>query len=743
MKNIFKWKDYLIIYAVLLAILNIALINLPLANVFGYEFSAINAIAISFLSGIYIIVSLKIFEGRYSNLTSLLKGLSLLLLAPFIVSIINSIIIGFCSFYDGLLFYLVITVPSILVGGALGVISFAVVTKFRWLIYIFLFFALLFIAFFEIYFNPQVYLFNPIFGYFPGTIYDEGISVDFKLFIYRLLNSIFFSGILILYNKSLIYRRAKAIVWRRISYTIVIAAIFYFFVSPKWGYSTTFSRLKNELPVMVETEHFTIYADRRIEESRLKIIAINQEYFYKKISDFLSEEFDEKINSFIFKSSHQKKYLFGSGNADVAKPWQNSVYVSFDTWENSLEHEIAHCFAGKFGWGIFKVAGDFNPALIEGIAEACDGFYDEMNIHFLASIAFKNNYKASISNLFSGFSFFGNVAGLSYIYSGSFIKFLIEQYGVNKVKQYYKTNDFEKSFEIKITEVEAEYEKYLSRFTETEWTASANYYFGRQSLIQKVCPRYISERLTAAWELLSQKEYVQAKNYFSEVLNKTENYSAIVGLSLIYEKTDSLDSAIQILEDKLEIFRGTSYEYNLILRIADLTIQNGNLNEAKKIYESLTISQPSVRLDLLARMRLALLKEDQILNYVSGSDFDKYYLLKKFNTTQYSYNSIPIMINLSEELDENYKLFLSDFEDNFETENFYSSYASLKLSQYMLKNFDFVNARKMAGLSLRFKDENRMMELKKENFHKADWFHKNAERILSEMKIWKNGYYEH
>jgi len=738
MKNFFKWNNYLIIYAVFLVILNFALINLPLANVFGYEFSAINAIAISFLSGIYILASLKIFEGRYSNLTSLIKGLSLLLPVPFIISIINSVFIGFCSFYDGLLFYIIITVPSILVGGALGIISFAVVTKFRWLVFIFLFFAVLVIAFFEIYFNPQVYLFNPIFGYFPGTIYDEGISVDLKLFFYRLLNSIFFSGILILLNNSLINRKVKAIVWRRISYTLVVAAIFYLFLSPVWGYSTTFSRLKNELPVMVETEHFTIYADRRIEESTLRFIAVNQEYFYQKLSDFLSEEFDEKINSFIFKSSLQKKYLFGSGNADVAKPWQNSVYVSFDTWENSLEHEIAHCFAGKFSWGIFKVAADFNPALIEGIAEACDGFYDEMNIHFLASIAHKNNYKASISNLFSGFSFFGNVSGLSYIYSGSFIKFLIEQYGVNKAKQYYRTNDFEKSYDIKITKVETDYGEFLNTFTETKWTASANYYFGRQPLIHKVCPRYISERLTAAWDLVSKEEYAQAGNYFSEILNKTENYSAIVGLSLIHEKTDSLDSAIKILEDKIEIFKETSYEYNLMLRIADLKVQNGNLIEAKKIYESLKMSKPSVRLDLLARMRLALLKEGQILSYISGSDFDKYYLLKQLNSTQYNYNSIPIMIILSEGLEENYKLFLSGFEENFDADDFYSSYASLKLSQYMLKNFDFANARKMAGLSLRFKDESCMLELKKENFHKANWFHKNAERILSEMKISEN-----
>ena len=77
--------------------------------------------------------------------------------------------------------------------------------------------------------------------------------------------------------------------------------------------------------------------------------------------------------------------------------------------------------------GKIQTAMIIAAALIEGVAEACDGFYDEMNIHFLASIAYKNNFKTNISNLFSGFSFFGNVSGLSYIYSGSFVKFLISQ----------------------------------------------------------------------------------------------------------------------------------------------------------------------------------------------------------------------------------------------------------------------------------------------------------------------------
>jgi hypothetical protein len=652
-----------------------------------------------------------------------------------VVSIINSVFAGFCSFWDGLLFYLVITCPSVIVGSAIGIIAIGVVSKFRWVIFIFLFILVLLIALFEIYFYPQVYLYNPVFGYFPGTIYDEGITVDFKLFFYRILNSIFFFSVFAVLYQTIKNKKKDAIVWRRIGYSLAVAAVFYLIFSPLWGYSTTFSKLENELNVKIETDHFIIYADKRIDKNELKFIAANHEYFYQKLSELLDEEFDEKINSFIFKSSQQKKVLFGSGNADVAKPWQNSVYVSMGSWESSLEHEIAHCFAGRFGWGIFKVAADFNPALIEGVAEACDDFYDEMNIHFLASIAYKNNFKVNISNLFTGFSFFGNVSGLSYIYSGSFIKFLIGKFGIEKVKLYYEKNEFNEIFKTDIAEVEKEYFDFLNSFTEKDWKDRANYYFGRLSLIQKICPRYVSDRLADVWELINQENYEEAENLLNEVLQKTVNYSAVVGLSLIYEETDSLFSAVKILENKIESFNNTSYEYNLNFRLADLLVKAGRYAEAKKKYENLSDSKPNIRLELLAQIRVALLKEGTISSYVSGSDYDKYTLLKELNEKQHNYISIPIMIDLSERLGENYELFLANLNNKFEVKDFYSSYAALKLSQYMLKNFDYLNARKMAGLSLRYKNDNGLIELKKENFNKSEWFYKNAEKILEQIQV--------
>jgi hypothetical protein len=520
--------------------------------------------------------------------------------------------------------------------------------------------------------------------------------------------------------------------------SIGIAAIFYFFLSPTFGFTTTESRLNNELTFQVESKHFIIQADRRIEKEVIQQIDLNQEYYYSQLSNYFAEAPETKLNSFIFFDSEQKKKLFGSGAADVAKPWLNSIYVSLDSWESTLKHEIAHCFTASFGNGIFKLASGFNPALIEGVAEAADGFYDENSIHYLAALAYKNEYRINLNYLFNYFSFFGSVSSLSYIYSGSFIEFLTNEYGIDKVKNFYQTNDFNSSFETDLDVAVKKYEEFIDTLALVTAKDKANYYFGRKPLISKVCPRFVSSGLNKAWDYLSMKDYNKAEDLFKAILSRAENYSAVIGLSKIYEDTDSLSQAINILQSFEKTFEGTSSEYDLKFRLAELYVKNSEFGKAKEIYYLLLNAKPTRRLELLANTRIALFNDGTIENYVRGSDYDKYSILKDLNSKTYNYASIPLMIDLSTSLEEYYQAFLQNYENDLEVKDELSGYAVYKISEYMLKNFDYINARKMAGFSLRYKGDINLLKLTEEHYKKTEWFFRNAENILAETRFGLN-----
>ena len=406
-------------------------------------------------------------------------------------------------------------------------------------------------------------------------------------------------------------------------------------------------------------------------------------------------------------------------------------------WEHTLKHELAHCFSAKFGAGFLKLASGLNPMLIEGIAEAADGNYDDNSLHFMAALAYNSGYDVDMKNLLSKFGFFSKASSISYIYAGSFTRYLIDNYGISKFKEYYLTGEFPRSYRLNLNNTLKEYYSFLtnSKFSYTD--SQAHYYFGRRSLFQKICPRAISEQLNDGWEQLGDYDFIGAQLSFASVLSKTDNYAALMGLIRTYEKQDSLFEAVKLLKSKIEFYESTSYYYNLELTLADLFAKLDNFKSADSLYKVIIKQQPNTKLNYIANTRRELVKKGLIKKYLKGSNYDKYYILQKLKGKSIKNWSIPIMIHLSKLLDEGYAVFLEKLDKKFRVNNYSSSYAAFLISRYMLANNDFVNAKKMAGLSLRYKSDKNFSIILKEQFNKTKWFLINGESLLNKIEIFK------
>lgn len=715
----------------ILVLYNIILIKLPLTSVFGFEFSALNSILLIIISGLLVISFLKRKENFLKNI---LKLSPILLLVPLMISVLNSLITTTCSLADGFLFYIVITVPSIVIGSALGLASYYIFPKYPRLIFILLLGIAAIIPVIEIYFNPQIYFYNPLVGFYPGTIYDERLSVTFRLVIYRLINVIFF--LLIIYSIHRIINYTLRI--NKFLFLVLVSSIIIIFLicSPFLGFSTTKSGIEKSLKGKCYTEHFEIIYDTSIDTAYLKNVIINHEFFYFELKKFFMDEPHRKITSFIFKDNRQKGELFGSENADVAKPWLYQIYTTAGSYDNSLRHEIAHIFSASFGIGPFKIAHNFNPALIEGIAEAAAPLYKTWYLDQIASIAYNNNYKFTIDNLYAGLNFFGQTSGLSYVYAGSFTNYLINRYGIKRFKEWYKGKSFSEIYDSSLTDIAGKYYEYLQQLGFTNKQNVAQYYFGKQTIFSKICPRYIADQLESGWNNYNNNNYTEAERIFDHINIITQNYSALYGLILSKVELKKEKEALSLLEMEISKYSKSAYYFSLELLRGDLLVRNREYDKAKKQYYQLNCQDPDLHYNYLSKLRLDISQNDSLIyNYITGVDSAKFEILVKSNLNSYDYASFPVMVDLAGTLHKSYKEILSLFDKNIIVNDIYSSYGVYYLSRYMSENLDYVHARKLAALASRYKDEDGIQIFLRSHLVKIDWVYSNYEKIMNNAKF--------
>jgi hypothetical protein len=714
-----SYKNGLLIHSFFLISVNIILTQLPLTSTFGYEFAAINGLMLTVIAGLH---TFNFISKSEFAPTELIKNLLILFLIPFVITIINSMLTMFCSFIDGLSFYLLIVSASIMFGVAIAIIVRLNTKRFNRLIFFIIIILIALIPILEIYFYPQVYFYSPLIGFFPGNIYDEGLTTSWKLFFHQILVISFSITIIFLFIKrtTLVLKYKKYFIL-----SIVVTAISFQFMSSLLGFTTTFSKLDSTLSKRIESKSFILHYDN-VDSTLAKLIALNQEYYYSQLFTALQTKPSKKINVYLFNNRKQKKIIFGAGNADVAKPWQYSIYISADSWQNTLKHELAHVFTAEFGSGIFKIASAFNPALIEGMAESLDGISNDISINDLTVLAFNNGYVIDIKSLFTGMSFFKSNSMLAYTFSGSFIQYLTKKYGIEKVKMFYGNGEFETIFKTKIDTEQKDFEESINNPDLTAQKTMADYYFGRLSIIQKVCPRYIGARLNNAYEVLVENNYEDAESIFKEINQKTLNYSSLIGLSDIYYKQNKINKAIQLILNDYNKFKATPYYHNMIFRLGDLYALNFEYDSASIWYNKIVKDSPNHQLNYLSNTRLSLIEYNKLQEYLDGSDSLKLEVLISLNNKIYNYGSLPIIIDLLRNQNIDYKKSLSIFNKTFIVDNIQSSYAAFKLSQFMLDNNDYVNARKYAALSLRFKNGNLFFSAMQEQFEKAIWFFKNS-----------------
>jgi hypothetical protein len=599
-----------VIALVVVLVLSLLLTQIPLFNYLGYEFSAVIVLLWSLIAGL---LTISLWNKRHVEANErfaafVVRSLMTVLLAliiPFAVIGVNAFFVKNCSFPQGIILFLLVSVLGVVFVHAVSLFCLVAFPRWKKTSFVLTWIAVLAQIPYVGLTAPQIFAFNPILGFFPGLTYDETLDVTGRLLVFR-IGTLATSLLILLVaasidrwrnNKGLQSSRSASLLGRMLMAALAAAVVLLFFFSDRIGLSSSESSIQQSLGGRAETEHFIVfYPDTLLKGPRLEQVVQLHEFYYAQVARALWIRSTKKIQSYIYSTPAQKGRLIGAANTDIAKPWLSQLHINAGDIDGSLRHELVHVMAADFGFPLLRIG--VNSGLIEGLATAVERVEYEEPIHRLAAMVFATGATPDLQSLFSLSGFMKAPAGVSYTLAGSFCRYLIDRYGMRRFKLLYRTGEFSIIYEKPLPLLLQEWRRSLDRFRFSSGDVEkANYLFKRQSIFGKVCARVIANMNSETRSMLAARQFDDALKSAEKSLGKTMSTEAVYQKATALIRLGMYSDAIAFAQARLGDSTAASSFLTLNSLLGDALWGADSLESATKLYGELLRAHLSLSWD--------------------------------------------------------------------------------------------------------------------------------------------------
>jgi tetratricopeptide (TPR) repeat protein len=615
-------NHYIAIVVYLIA--SIIILRQPLLGDFGYEYAALFALIASLIAGWNAIRDER-RSGTLSPQVRYRNGLVIniaYLLIPVIVGFLASLP-GFpCDPLDGLTFFALLPVVSVIFSYSLG---WLVSLLFRWARITFLCIMVfwLMVSVLTTILQPKIFFYNPFIGFFPGLSYDQLIPVTSTLILYRAY-TVFLAGliVLILYmlrftplrdaslrDRVRLFRHTYANSFVSIFITIGLILVFVQLLSRgALGFSTTRGQLENTLGNEFNTRAFSIYySSENFDDRDILWVALEHEFQRHRTMDKLGVLHIGRIRSYLYPDRETKRSLLGPAVTNIAKPWSKEVHLNADNYQRSLQHELAHVIAGNFGMPVLRISN--SAALMEGVAMAVEGVSGNRTLHEHAAAIVQFELVRDPGALVENRRFTQHYSAVSYVMMGSFVQYLIDRYGIHRVRSAYAWSEYESAFDRPREQLVREWINFLQRINVSErQRIKTMIHFKRPSLFQVRCPRSLARYNRTGMEYLQKEDYAGAETFFRRSWDMVRNGTALEGLLRAWYDLGEHDRVLEYLEDE-QLQAEFPQIIPVLYRISgDIYAMRGEYGSAERMYRRLLTLDHSDTINELMWIRLLALE---------------------------------------------------------------------------------------------------------------------------------------
>ncbi len=476
--------------------LGLLLAPAPLLNVLQAESAAVVALVAFFVAGLSAVGA---FGQRSVSLWRVLVRQEAALLVPLGVLTVAQLWAPNCTFGQGLLFYALFPGVTVVFAVSLAYALRGLDLPRPGLVLSGL--GVLIVVggpLYDLRLHPQFYTYNHVFGGVLGPIYDEQLAVRPGLFVFRGL-TLLWAAMAILVGRWL---RGKGPRWGLGGCAVAIGALYAF--SAPLGINTPAGYLQEQLGGHARTPHFDLYYDpARLDSAAVADLAAAHKARYdwvRRRLDLGPDTEDPRIQSYIYPNPDVKGRLTGARTTSVTPVWLSTpqMHLLYDRVSESLGHELAHVVGRPYG--LPGLRASWAPGLVEGWAVALESPSPAPSPDDLVRTAARADTTVSlaatartVAGRLSPWGFWTGRGGVSYATMGSFVQYLLDRYGPEKLKRVYAWGNFEAVYGRTLESLATGWAAHLRR---APVVARGTYgvvarQFTQPSLFETECPHYV------------------------------------------------------------------------------------------------------------------------------------------------------------------------------------------------------------------------------------------------------------
>jgi tetratricopeptide (TPR) repeat protein len=411
----------------------------------------------------------------------------------------------------------------------------------------------------HLYREPQVFAFSPLFGWWPGSLYDEAIAPTAALWIHR--SAVFIGAVGIAVGAGSLQTapgrlgrwpvRDRAAAGIGASLCLVAGAVL--LSGDRWGFRTGRATIQAELDTRVESEHFVLHLPHGTSETAAQQVRFDHEFHYQRLREWFGTEPAGRIHSYVYPDAQTKGRLLGAARTQIARPWAAEIHIQgVRSRHPSLGHELAHVFAAGWARGVLAVparAGVWvNMGLVEGVAEAAELPAGPLSHHQAAAALVELGQAPPITAIMSPAGFWSRASGRAYTVAGSFVRWLRDTHGVPALRRAYREASFD-HLPGGLAGAEKDWQAWLQRTVKlsARMRRTAAHRYRRRSIFQRTCPHLTADLRRRATTEMQRGDLTAARTLLDRAFGYHPDPTSYLGLVRRYDRAGQAKEARQLL----------------------------------------------------------------------------------------------------------------------------------------------------------------------------------------------------